>query len=233
MQNYAIILASGTGSRYGANIPKQFEKIGDKTILELSIENFEKSQFIDEIFVVITPEYRNSAQDILNKNSYNKVKKLLNGGKTRKESSYIGVNAIEKDEEANVLIHDCARPFVTQKIISDCIKALEKYNAVGVAIPTTDTIIETDNNDIITKIPKRENLKRIQTPQCFRLSIIKKAHELSKNDIEFTDDCGLIVKHNLCDIFIVDGDESNIKITYPSDIIIAEEIVKARLQMEK
>ncbi len=220
MKNYAIILASGTGSRFGTDLPKQFTDIKGRTILERSIDVFEKSESIDEIIVVITPEYRELAAGIINRNNYKKIRKIVNGGKERKDSSYNGVCSVE-DDEANVLIHDCARPFVTEKIIKDCINALKTYKAVGVAVPSTDTIIETENS-IITKIPPRKSLMRIQTPQCFRLSLIKKAHELSKNDSEFTDDCGLVIKHNLSDIYIVEGDKNNIKITYPEDFYLAE-----------
>ena len=144
MKNYSIILASGSGSRYGSDIPKQFVKIAGKTILEHTIEIFEKAKEIDEIFVIITPEYRHFAEEILVKNNFKKVSKLLNGGAIRKESSYIGISAVEEDE-ANVIIHDCARPFLTQKIISDCIEALKKYDAIDVAIPSADTIIEIDD----------------------------------------------------------------------------------------
>ena len=227
MKNYGIILASGSGSRYGADVPKQFVKIAGKTILEHTIEIFEKSKLINEIFIVITPEYRHFAEEILLKNSYLKVTKLLNGGEIRKESSYIGISAIE-DDEANVIIHDCARPFLTQKIIEDCIEALKTYSAVDVAIPSADTIVEVDGNNIIQNIPSRDKLRRGQTPQCFRLSVIKKAHELSKNDKNFTDDCGLIVKYNLCEVYVVEGDVENIKVTYPSDIFMADRLFQIR-----
>lgn len=126
------------------------------------------------------------------------------------------------------MIHDCARPFVSQRIIKDCIKALEQYSAVGVAIPTSDTIVET-NNGIIKNVPPRSNLMRMQTPQGFKMSVIKEAHELSKNDKNFTDDCGLIVKNGLCDVYIVNGDDKNIKITYPSDISLAEKLLQEKI----
>ncbi|WP_413854060.1 2-C-methyl-D-erythritol 4-phosphate cytidylyltransferase [Candidatus Ruminimicrobium bovinum] len=226
LKNYGIILASGTGSRYGADIPKQFIKIAGKTILEHTIEIFEKSSNIDEIIIVITPEYRLKAEDILLKNNYKKVSKILNGGETRKESSYIGISSID-DEEANIVIHDCARPFLTQRIIDDCIKALEKYDAIDVAIPSADTIIKIKDN-IIENIPNRAVLRRGQTPQCFKLSLIKKAHELSKNDKNFTDDCGLIVKYNLGEVYVVEGDTENIKVTYPSDIFMADKLFQIR-----
>ena len=98
IKNYGIILASGTGSRYGSDVPKQFIKIAGKTILEHTIEIFENASEIDEISVVITPEYRHVAENILLKNNYKKVTRLLNGGETRKDSSFIGINAISDKE---------------------------------------------------------------------------------------------------------------------------------------
>lgn len=224
LKNYAIILASGSGNRFGAKLPKQFVKINKKTILERSIEIFENCKEIDNIIVVITPEYINKAKKIIQKNKYKKIEYILPGGEIRKDSSFIGVSAIN-EKEANVLIHDCARPFVSKEIIKNCIKALDKYKAVGVAVPSTDTIIEVKNN-IINNIPERKNIMNIQTPQGFKLSLIKKAHELSINDNNFTDDCGLIIKHNLAKIFIIEGDKYNIKITYPNDLITAKQIIK-------
>lgn len=226
MKNYAIILASGNGSRYGSDIPKQFVKIAGKTVFEHTIDAFESSKEIDDIVVVITPDYRDFAEELLLKNNYKKVKNLLNGGATRKESSSIGVASILEDE-ANVIIHDCARPFITHKIIENCVKALEKYDAVDVAIPSADTIIKV-KDDIIESIPERKFLKRGQTPQCFKLSLIKKAHEISKNDNNFTDDCGLIVNYGLADVYVVDGSGENIKITYPEDIFMADRLFQVR-----
>ena len=224
MINYAVILASGKGERFGSEVPKQFIKICGKTILEHSVEIFEQNNKIDKIIVVITPEYEQKAKDILSK--YKKICKILCGGKTRKESSYIGINSIEK-EEANVLIHDCARPFLSQNVLNNCIEELEHQKAVTVAVPTTDTIVEVKEN-YIKNIPSRSTLMNVQTPQCFRLSLIKKAHDLSKNENDFTDDCGLIIRYNLCKISIVKGNRENIKITFPEDIVFTKEILKKK-----
>ena len=226
MKNYGIILASGTGTRYKSDIPKQFVKIAGKTILEHTLDVFERSSCIDSIILVITPDYRQMAEEILLKNNYKKISKLLNGGDIRKESSYIGISSIE-DEEANVLIHDCARPFITERVLRECVEALKKYDAVDVAIPSADTIIKVKDG-VIENIPERKFLMRGQTPQCFKLSVIKKAHELSKNDQNFTDDCGLIVKYGLGDVYVVEGDMENIKITYPSDIFMADRLFQVR-----
>lgn len=220
MKNYAIILASGAGHRFQGDLPKQFSKINGKMILEYSIEAFENNKYIDGIVLVILPEYNDYAVELVKNNRYHKVLKIVNGGAERKDSSYIGINAVE-ESNANVLIHDCARPFVSQDIITKCINALDKYEAVAVAIPTSDTIISVDSG-IINAIPDRKSLMRIQTPQCFRLDLIKKAHELSKNDSNFTDDCGLVFRHNLSYVHIIEGSENNIKITYPQDILYAK-----------
>lgn len=225
MKNIAIILASGTGERFGENIPKQFYQFEGKTLLEHAIDAFEKNKNIDEIILVTNPKFRDLAENILNKNDYKKITKVLNGGKTRVESSYIGTS--EAPEEANVLIHDAVRAFVTQKIIDDNIEALKKHEAVGTAIESIDTIIQVDKNNVITAIPPRKFLKRVQTPQSFRANLIKKAHELALKDenASFTDDCGLILRYNLAPIHIVDGDEINLKITQKNDLKIIENIL--------
>lgn len=225
MKNIAIILASGTGERFGEKIPKQFYKFEGKTILEHSIDAFEKNKNIDEIILVTNPKFRDLAEEILKNNDYKKVTKLLNGGKTRVESSYVGTS--EAPEESNVLIHDAVRAFVTQKIIDDNIEALKKYEAVGTAIDTVDTIIQVDESNVITAIPPRKFLKRVQTPQSFRANLIKKAHEmaLKDEDANFTDDCGLILRYNLAPIHIVDGDELNVKITHKNDLNIIKNML--------
>ena len=222
MNNYAIILASGSGERAGLNIPKQFAIIRGKTILEYTIEKFEAHEQIAGIIVVSNPKYIDKVQKILMNNNYYKVLEVLPGGKTRQQSSYIGISAI-KDINSNVLIHDAVRPFISNEIISNCIEALKKYKAVNVVIESSDTIIEVDKNNIIKNTLDRKFLRRCQTPQGFRLNIIKKAHELSikDNQMSNTDDCSLVLKYNLTDIFVVNGSNNNIKITYPIDIEIA------------
>lgn len=223
MKNYAIILASGTASRFsmGSFQLKQFAKVAGRTLLEHTIEIFEKTVEIDETIVVITPGYRTYVEEILLKNSYTKVVKILEGGDSRKKSSYIAINSIT-DTEANVVIHDCARPLLSQKIISDCIAALKHHEAIDVAFPSADTIIQINEQRYIESIPNRKMLMRGQTPQCFRLSLIRLAHELSRDDDDFTDDCGLIVKHRLARVYVVEGDRVNIKVTWPEDLFLVD-----------
>ncbi|MGN0017870.1 MAG: 2-C-methyl-D-erythritol 4-phosphate cytidylyltransferase [Candidatus Gastranaerophilaceae bacterium] len=228
MKNIAIVLASGTGERFGENIPKQFYKFEGKTILEHSLDAFEQNKNIDEIILVTNPQFRDLAEDILKNNDYKKITKVLNGGKTRVESSYIGTSAA--DNNSNVLIHDAVRAFVTQKIINDNVEALKNYQAVGTAIDTVDTIIQVDEDNIITNIPQRKSLKRVQTPQSFRVELIQKAHKLAMEDknASFTDDCGLILKYNLAPIHIVEGDEINLKITQKDDLEVIKNVLAKR-----
>ncbi len=228
MKNIALILASGTGSRMGLNIPKQFYKILGKTVLEYSVSAFQNHKDIDEIIVVSNPDFIDLTTSIVDKNVFTKVSNIIKGGKTRQESSYIGVHKID-NENANVLIHDAVRPFVSNKIISDCVNALDKYSAVNTTVETTDTIIEINDDNLIKSVPQRKYLRRCQTPQCFKVNLIKKAHNLALENgfNSATDDCSLILKYNLADIFVINGSENNIKITYPADIITAENILKS------
>ncbi len=224
MKNIALLLASGSGSRCGLDYPKQFAKIADKTILEISVENFENHNLIDEIIIVTNSEYVEKVKKIINK--YKKVSNVIAGGATRKDSSFNGISAI-RDEEANVLIHDAVRPLITTEIITNCIKSLESNKAVCVAIPSTDTIFVIDEDDKIVSIPKRKFLRRAQTPQGFRLSLIRTAHQkanLDKNCL-VTDDCGLIMNYTDSKIHVVEGSEDNIKVTFIDDI----DFVKSKL----
>jgi len=230
-KNIAVILASGSSERLSnLNTVKQFVKVAGKTVIEHTLDVFEKNTNIDEIVIVTRDDYKNYCCDLVNKNNYKKVHKILSGGKTRQESSEIAVMAIDAEDNDNILIHDAVRPFISDKIINDCIKALGKYSAIDVAIPSADTIIQVDDNQIIKDIPKRKYLRRGQTPQAFKYSVIKKAHELAKNNpnVQVTDDCGLIKYFNLGEIFVVEGDDYNIKITYPIDIDIADKLFQIR-----
>ena len=142
MKNTALILASGTGERSGLNRPKQFFTVGGKTLLEHSIQAFDVHPLIDDIIVVSHPDFLDKTTALTH--SFKKVSQVITGGKTRQESSYNGVFAIENSE--NVLIHDAVRAFVTEEIISACIEGLKKHAAVCAATETPDTILEVDES---------------------------------------------------------------------------------------
>jgi molybdopterin-guanine dinucleotide biosynthesis protein A len=144
--NIAVILAGGIGSRLGLDKPKQFMKMAGKTILEHTVDVFHKHENIDEIVNVINAVYLHDAEEMVLQNHWNKVKKVLNGGSERYESSLVAINAYKNiaGEDTNLIFHDAVRPMVSKRIIDETIAALGKYDAVDVAIPSADTIIKLD-----------------------------------------------------------------------------------------
>ena len=230
MKNIAVILAGGSGSRLGNDVPKQFLKVAGKQVIEHTIDVFENSPEIDEICIVSRPDYVSDVEELVVKNQYKKVKKILNGGKERYDSSIAAIRAYT-DDNTNLLFHDAVRPMVNDRIISDCIAALEKYNAVDVAAKTTDTIISVDADECIDFIPNRAYLRNGQTPQCFKRGTIRRAYELALADPNFvtTDDCGTVRRY-LPDepIFVVAGDNSNMKLTYLEDLFLLDKLFQLR-----
>lgn len=222
---YAVILAGGIGTRLNHGSPKQFLRIGDRSVLEHSIEAYQNSPGIDEIILVSNKDNKEDTERIVRERNYVKVKKILTGGTTRQKSSYNALQAIE-DNSSYVLIHDAARPFVSGDIIKSCIKGLEEHDAVVPVCEIPDTIGEIDSSGNIINIPRRQFIRKIQTPQAFKTPIIKTAHEMFINadDIEATDDCMLVLRFRLAEVHTVPGSEDNIKITRPGDLDIAERI---------
>jgi len=228
MQNIAIILSGGMGTRMGDTIPKQFFKVAGKTVIEHTVDAFEQNKNIDEIAIVINPLFVSTIENMQISNRWEKVKKILNGGEHRYESSLNAINAYSNLGDCNLIFHDAVRPLVTQRIIDDVVIALKSYNAVDVAIPATDTIIQTnDNGQFITNIPDRKYLQRSQTPQGFKLSVIAEAYKNALQDVNFmaTDDCGIVLRYLPNEkIFIVRGEESNMKLTYKEDTFLLDKL---------
>ena len=250
MQNVAVILAGGIGARVGGNTPKQLLPLQDgKSVLEHAVEAFEQSPHIHEICIVMHPDYIAHAEQMLLANAWQKVRHIIPGGKERWESS---VNAIRqvigerfevKGQETNcqlpianshnavnLLLHDAARPFVSQEIIARVCEALEGHKAVTVAIPSTDTVYEMED-DKVARIPQRSTIMRAQTPQAFRLELIAEAYAkalgvdslsaeaCAEAHLPATDDCGIVHKYmSEVPIHIVLGEEQNRKITFKEDI---------------
>ncbi len=235
--NIAVILAGGSGARMGLDLPKQFLKVAGKTILEHTIAAFQQHAEIDEIAVVANGAYIHLVEDLLLKNDWSKVKKLLNGGKERYDSSLSAIRAFEQEDNPNLIFHDAVRPLVSRRIISDNIAALNHYNAVDTAIPSTDTIIRLEESlKAIDYIPTRKYLWKGQTPQSFKLNTIKKAYDLALQDPEFkaTDDCGVVKKYlPEEEIFVAKGEEQNIKLTYKEDIYLLDKLFQLKTSSVK
>ncbi len=222
----AVVLAGGIGVRVGLGIPKQLIKIAGKAIVEHTLESLQSSEHIDEILIMMNAASIGELDHLLDKERFPKLTRILPGGATRNDTTQLAIAALSGDD-TKVLFHDAVRPFIDDRIISDCVNALDEFDAVDTAIASADTIIEVDENRIITGIPHRARLRRGQTPQAFRLGTIRKAYEIAANDPNFaaTDDCGVVFAY-LPDvpIYVVDGTAENMKVTEPIDVDIADKI---------
>ena len=226
MKNIAIILAGGSGRRMGGALPKQFLEVNNRTILEYTIDNFERAECIDEIAIVTHPDYVDKMQQIISSNPWKKVTQVLLGGKERTDSTLSALRAYTNEND-RLLIHDGVRPMVSQQIIQNVCSALSEYDVVNLAIPAVDTIIEVKDG-VMVAVPRRDLLRQVQTPQGFKRETLALAYEKALADPDFmaTDDCGVVFKyHPASPIKIVDGETSNIKITYKEDL----EILKKHL----
>lgn len=236
MKTFAIILSGGSGSRFNSDIPKQLSKLGGKTILEHTLKTFQQSPLIDAIVVVTREEDQNLMGEICR--SFSKIIKIVIGGTTRYASTNAGLVSLEDMAKAedNILIHDAARPFISETILQKCIETLRVFNAIDVVVPSADTIVEIttrDNTERLLSIPNRSTLRRGQTPQGFKYSLIKDAYSQANQNApqSFTDDCSVLLKYYPNEpIICVPGEESNIKITHPQDIFIADKLLQLKLE---
>lgn len=235
MKNVAVILASGSGTRAGFPIPKQLVKLAGRPLIEHTIEAFERHPAIDEIAVVTSIDCRDQIESIVTSAGFRKVKRVLLGGAQRTDSSVAAIDAYYEAgsaQDVNLIYHDAVRPLISKAIIDRVVEALTHYRAVDVVVPCTDTIIEmSPKTSQIVQIPPRARLRSGQTPQGFRLDVIKRAYDGARRDPNFesTDDCGVVVRY-LPDepVYLVEGESTNIKLTYPGDLALLDKLMQVR-----
>lgn len=194
--------------------------------MEHSVQTFNDHPGIEQVVIVTSPEFISKVQGIVKDNNWTKVTAVLPGGKERFDSSLAAVRHFSGNPDLVMLFHDAARPLVSARIISDTLKAMETFNAVDVAIPSVDTIVQCDAAGThMESIRERNLLWRMQTPQGFRQKTIARAYEIALKDPGFTatDDCGTVLRY-LPDekVGIVRGSERNIKLTYADDLPLLE-----------
>lgn len=227
--NIAVILAGGVGNRLGLGTPKQFFKVAGKMVMEHTIDTFERNPHIAEIAIVSNPFYVADMENMVLRNGWRKVKKILKGGKERYDSSLSAIRAYA-GRDVNLVFHDAVRPLVSQRIIDDVCAALLTHAAIDVTLPAVDTIIEAEGGRI-AHIPDRSRLQRGQTPQAFRRDVIAEAYERALRDPAFrvTDDCGVVVKYMPeVPVHLVPGEESNMKLTYKEDTYLLDKFFQLR-----
>jgi 2-C-methyl-D-erythritol 4-phosphate cytidylyltransferase len=208
-----ILLMAGEGERFGQDLPKQYHILGEKRVYQHALAALADPGLFEEILLVTSAERLQHVQEEVGPNH-----RVIAGGSTRQESSYLGLLACGSDTEI-VLIHDAVRPFVTLRILKENIETAKNFGAANTCIPSRDTIVYAPNQSAITSIPQRSHYMRGQTPQTFSYPLILEAHQKTTQK-NATDDCQLVLELGH-EIPIVLGDEENIKITDPSDLAIA------------
>lgn len=219
----AVIVAGGNGSRMGSKEKKQFIMLDNAPILVHTIKNISKSDMIRNIVVVVPRDRITDTEIMLKKYKCDKILKVVKGGDCRPDSVKCGLSFIPDDCDV-IMIHDGVRPFIKKEIAEKCITDAFLCGGAVLGVKLNDTVIVSDENSDISALLDRNKLIAVQTPQCFKREVIKKAYE--KYDISLTDDASQVIKAG-GRVHITEGDYANIKITNPEDLISAREYLKS------
>ncbi len=229
---FAAILAGGIGTRMGnVEKPKQYLNISGKPIIIHTIEKFILNEDMEAIIVLTPKQWVNHTKDLVKKYipTVNNIF-VIEGGADRNGTIMNAINFIETNYDLNddtiIVTHDSVRPFVSHRIIADNVKFAKKYGACDTVIPATDTIVRSADNEVITEIPDRSQMYQGQTPQSFKAKMLKDMY-LGLSDEEkkiLTDACKILVLKGE-KVYLVEGETSNMKITYPYDLKVAEALL--------
>lgn len=230
---FGAVLAGGIGSRMGnVEKPKQYLNIAGKPIIVHTLEKFYINEDFEKIFVLCPEQWINHTKNLIKKHiGENDRIIVLCGGATRNETIMNAIKYIENnydiDEDAVIVTHDSVRPFVTHRIIDENIKYARKYGACDTVIPATDTIVQSLDNKVISEIPDRSKMYQGQTPQSFKIKKLKALYDgLSEDEKTILTDAAKIFVIKGENVHLVEGEVSNIKITYPYDLRVAETLIK-------
>ncbi|MGK2910964.1 MAG: SDR family NAD(P)-dependent oxidoreductase [Sphingobium sp.] len=232
-RSIAIILASGVGARSGLGRPKQLVKLAGRPVIAHAMERFQAHKGIDEIAIVTNQACLGEIKSLVLQESFSKVKRVLLGGNERYESSLAAIRAYANEpdcDDINLIFHDAVRPLISERIITEVLDALQHYSAVDVAIPSADTVVFVDSDtNTIREIPDRSKVRLGQTPQAFKLPVIKAAYDRALMDPDFrtTDDCGVVVRYSPeVPVYVANGAPSNVKLTYPDDLMLIDKLMQ-------
>lgn len=225
-----VLLAGGNGTRFKSEKPKQLAMLAGRPLLEHTLANIVGIKELDQIIISTNSLILDEVNSIVSKMSDHRIK-VVTGGRNRLESTRAGVLAVNGLGAKKILVHDSVRPFLPHSVVKNCISQLDQYDAVDVVIPSSDTLIKsTYDHKIIEEIPLRSRFMRGQTPQGFWLNQLLDAYEKIPNleDQAFSDDCGLLLSAFPGSLIgLVEGSETNIKITHPTDLFLAEQFIQS------
>ncbi|MFA9377694.1 MAG: 2-C-methyl-D-erythritol 4-phosphate cytidylyltransferase [Lachnotalea sp.] len=225
----AVILAGGKGKRMESDIPKQYIELKGKPVLYYSIKEFQDCDVIDEIILVVGEgEIKYCKEKLVDKYSFNKVSDIIEGGEERYHSVYNALMVIEKCDY--VFVHDGARPFIEEQVIHNAFINVKEFKACVIAVQSKDTVKIADEAGFISNTPNRNRVWNIQTPQVFEYDIIRRAYDLlMKTNCENITDDAMVVENMLnLKVKLVQGNYENIKVTTPSDLIIANAFLEGK-----
>ena len=221
----AIILAGGKGKRMNSKVSKQFIEIKGKPIIYYTIKKFNENKNIDNIVVVLPQDEVDYFKENVLEKYMLKVDKIVIGGAERQDSVYNGLKSLEQDSVDIVLIHDGARPFISDRIIEEGINYAAVFGASAPGVKPKDTIKIKCEEGFSINTPKRETLMAIQTPQVFKFNEFLKCHEKIKEDKILVTDDTMVVEQYGYKVYLYEGEYTNIKITTPEDLILGEKLI--------
>lgn len=223
----AIVLAAGSGKRMEQDISKQYMKLGDAPLMVHCLRTFQESKVTQIVLVVAPGDVEKCRKEIIERYHIDKCIAIVEGGEERYNSVYAGLQAIN---DGYVLIHDCARAFVSIDIIHRCMSAVALYESCVVGMPSKDTVKLTDTHRKVLDTPDRSNVWIVQTPQCFEYNLIRGAYDriIENADTSITDDAMIVEKATDHDVHMIEGSYMNIKVTTPEDVAFGEAILRNR-----
>ncbi len=231
----AVVLAAGSGKRMNAGVKKQYMEIAGRPVLYYSLKAFEES-FIDEIVLVVSQDEIEQVQEsYVNQYGFQKISRIVVGGKERYHSVACGLQAVRQDCDF-VFIHDSARPMLTQEILQRAYQAVQEEEACVVGVPSKDTVKIADEQGYVSVTPNRSLVWNVQTPQVFSYPLVysayeellQKEQELLAAGVQITDDAMVVEYLARHKVKLVEGSYENIKITTPEDVQIAERYLQSR-----
>ena len=234
---FGLILAGGIGSRMGSDMPKQYLEICDKPIIVYTVDRFLEYEDFEKVIVLCPDEWIDYTDEIIKDKCLSGKDadiEVIAGGKSRNDTIMNGIAYIKDNfginDDTIIVTHDAARPFINRRIITENVEKCIKYGAVTTAIAATDTILKCDSDKIIEDIPDRSNMYQCQTPQTFHAKELKELYfALSDKEREILTDASKILVLSGKKVAIVNGERTNIKITYKEDLIFAESILKSMI----
>lgn len=218
MSFFAVIPASGSGTRFGGKVPKQFLKINGREIISYTLKKFESVEFLKGIVIATKPEYFTLISEIVSKYRYKKIIGIVAGGKTRMASVYNGFSVLNCNEKDIIAVHDAVRPFISKEHIIELYKYCVRFGSVIPALTIPDTVKEISNKNIIKRTISRDNLMLAQTPQLFRYGEMMKSYEKAIKEKYTGTDEASILEYAGYKVRIIVGERKNIKITTKEDL---------------